>query len=233
MNNDHSRVAELEAALASEREERISLERQLESLVAERELILHEVHHRIKNNMSTIVNLLSMQADSLRDRTSADILRQAASRIKSMGVLYDKLYRSDKITDLSLRNYLPSLAEEVISLVPSGDHVTLKTSVEDIAIDAQRLSSLGIVANELIFNSLKHAFPDGRAGTITVAARRDGNEAVVLFADDGVGIPEGYDASSGAHFGLSLVAGLVAQIGGKIKLSREGGTSYEIRFPIE
>jgi two-component sensor histidine kinase len=66
-----------------------------------------------------------------------------------------------------------------------------------------------------------------------VAARRDGNEAVVLFADDGVGIPEGYDASSGAHFGLSLVAGLVAQIGGTIELSREGGTSYEIRFPIE
>ena len=159
-------------------------------------------------------------------------LQNAIGRVKSMGLLYDRLYRSDDLNAMSLRKYLPPLIDEIMSVFPDRYRIDLDIDVADMSIDVQKLSCLGMIINELVFNAMKYAFIGRETGTITVDAFRTGDRATIIFADDGCGIPDSVNIKSPESFGLRLVVGLTAQMGGKLSLRVEGGTRYTLEFDI-
>jgi two-component sensor histidine kinase len=230
-----ARTEELRAsneALSAEIGERRQAEESVRKLLDEKELILKEAHHRVKNNMSTMAALLRLQSSAQKDQAAGTVLQNSASRLESMMVLYDKLYRSDNAFAISLKDYLPSLAEEIVAIVPGNASITLDNQVEDIVIGVKTLSVLGIIMNELITNSLKHAFAGRAEGRISLAAWRSDGRVCLRLEDDGVGLPASAGDSSG--FGMRLVEMLVRQIDGTLEIEAGGGgTRVSIELPRE
>jgi PAS domain S-box-containing protein len=205
-------------------------EEKIGSLLAEKELILREVHHRIKNNMTTMVSLLSLQADMVPDPQASAALQDAKGRLQSMGVLYEKLYRSDDVHALSARDYLVALAREIIALFPNSRGVRLEESVEDFPVGVKQLSLVGIIVNEVLTNTLRHAFLGREGGVITLAASARDGHVRFLLGDDGAGMPESVAFPDARSFGLQLVSMLSQQLGGSIRLERDGGTRFILEF---
>jgi PAS domain S-box-containing protein len=204
--------------------ERKLAEEKIKALLAERELTLKEVHHRIKNNMSTIASLLSIQAQTLTESMAVRALEDAKSRVKSMMVLYDKLYRASGTGVISLQKYIPALLDEIIGNFANSRMVHVKTEIQDIIMDARTLQPLGIILNELVTNVMKYAFPERNDGTIQVSARYSGSAVQIIVEDDGIGIPEYIDFDKSTGFGLQLVDALVLQLKGTIHIQRNMGT---------
>ena len=196
----------------------------------ELQLVLKEVHHRIKNNMNTMVSLLSLQADSLDDATAVAALTEAGERLQSMGLLYDKLYRSADFSELSLRDYLPALVDDVLANFPRSANLSVEKAVDDIRLDAKRLQPVGLIVNELLTNAMKYAFSGRSGGQIAVTARLDGGLVRVTVADDGPGLPPGGDFQRSTGFGLMLVKALAEQLNGNIYLEPGVGTRVALEF---
>jgi two-component sensor histidine kinase len=209
-------------------EQRKQAEEKIRNLLAEKEMILTEVHHRVKNNMNTMGALLRLQSNTQGSPETKNFLEDAAGRLNSMMVLYDKLYRSDNFGKLSLKVYVPSLIEEIVSIFPRS--VKTELQIEDILIDIKLLSSLGILLNELITNSMKHAFNNSDSGLITVSASRKDNVIAVLYGDNGIGLPESVTLESSTGFGMQLIGFLLHQINGTIRIERNHGTRFIIEF---
>ncbi|HUW42035.1 MAG TPA: PAS domain S-box protein [Rectinemataceae bacterium] len=210
--------------------ERKQKEATIAALLEEKDLILKEVHHRVKNNMGTIQSLLTLQAGSLKDGCAVSSLEDAAERVQSMMVLYDKLYQSSSFTSLSAREYLPALVEQVIGNFPSERRVRIETEVEDFSLSSKLLQPLGIIVNELVTNAMKYAFVGRREGTISLSASLAGSRVAILFADDGVGFPEAVGLENSQGFGLMLVHALTEQLRGSIRMERGKGTRFLIEF---
>jgi len=219
------------AAISANAFQRRAAEEKVASLLREKDALLREVHHRIKNNLNTASSLLSIQARACEEGQASDALHDAMGRLQSMSNLYDKLYRSDDLRDMSLAAYLPSLAAEIVALFPNRDSVELRTEVEDLVIDVKRLSPLGILVYELVSNAMKHAFPDGRRGGIRIVAKEKGGRLVIVIEDDGMGLPPGLDLESSKGFGLGLARMLAEQLEGKLRVERGKGTRYVLELP--
>lgn len=205
-------------------------EKKIKTLLAEKELILKEVHHRIKNNMNTIYGLLTLQALSITDEATVTSLTDAGNRVRSMMHLYDKLYKNDDVTALSIKKYLPTLIEEIISNFQSKEEVTLDIHIDKIILPTTTLQPLGIIVNELLTNIMKYAFKGKTAGVISVSAKLTGNLITLIIADNGNGIPESVSFDKSSGFGLVLVKGLTHQLGGNIRLERGQGTKFILEF---
>ncbi len=208
-------------------------EEQVRNLLEEKDLMLREVHHRIKNFMSTMGSLLFLHAQNLEDPRAVHALEDAQSRLESMAVLYDKLYRSGSAQALSLRVYLPALVEGVVSLFPGAHRVRVVMELEDLVLPAHLLSSLGILVNELVTNAMKYAFVGRPEGTLQVIARRGAaeNSVVLTVGDDGVGLPPDLDMAHPSGFGWRLVTILTQQIHGVVHVDRRNGTEISLAFP--
>jgi PAS domain S-box-containing protein len=208
-------------------------EDKINRLLAEKELILKEVHHRIKNNMNTIYSILSLQAGALRDPVSITALEDAGSRVQSMMVLYDKLYRSSAFSELSIAEYLPSLIDEIVSGFSNAPSVRVETRIDDIVLEAGMLQPLGIIVNELLTNIMKYAFAGRSDGRILVTASiGDDDRLFITIADDGNGMPESIDFENSPGFGLLLVKTLAKQMKATIGIERGNGTKIIIAIPI-
>jgi len=207
-------------------------ERRVATLLREKELLLAEVHHRIKNNMNSVISLLSIHADSVADPDAAEALRDAQGRLHSMGVLYDKLYRTEDLRELSLAEYVPALAREIVDLFPAGPSVAVETRVDDIKVPVKVLSSLGIILNELITNSMKYAFSGRPSGTISISASRRGRRVRITVSDDGCGFAPLVDFSASPGFGLRLVYILAEQIGAEVRMARGAGARFIIDLDL-
>jgi len=206
-------------------------EEKVKVLLAEKELLLKEVHHRVKNNMSTMTSMLSLQSDTTRDVVAAQVLRDAEARLHSMGLLYDKLYCAESFSEMSMSNYIPALVEEVVGMFPNCGSVRVETEVADVKLGVKESSALGMLVNELITNSMKYAFAGREKGRIRVRASLEGGRVLVVAEDDGVGIPEGIGLDKPNGFGLQLVDMLTRQLGGTARFERVGGTRFLIDFP--
>lgn len=212
--------------------ERILAEKSIRRLLEEKELILKEVHHRIKNNMASVMGLLSMHADSRRNPEAAAVLEDAIGRVHSMSLLYDKLYRSASFTDMNLRDYLPALVEQIVGNFPNAETVRVETRVGDFRLGARQVQNLGIIVNELITNSMKYAFAGRAGGLISVSASLDDGKVLLKVADDGVAgeAAEGHGDDTG--FGQVLVENLTRQLGGAFSVDRSAGTAYSFSIPL-
>lgn len=159
-----------------------------------------------------------------------DALSQAQSRVESMMVLYDRLYRSDDFNALSIKDYLPPLLDQIVGVFPATCSVRVRTDLEDITLDSKTLSSLGIIVNELATNAMKYAFIGRSAGTICVAAKGEHGLVVLTFEDDGIGVPEGWKLEDSTGFGIQLVCLLIQQLKGSIAVDGGQGTRYTMKF---
>jgi len=205
-------------------------EEKIKALLVEKELMLREVHHRIKNNMNAINGFLALQAAGAKDPAIVEALDDAGSRIQSMMVLYDKLYSSTDYTEVSVKEYIPALVKQIVSNFPNKELVSIETDIEDFYIDSKRLSTIGIIINELMTNIMKYAFAGRATGLITVELFQRNNKVLLMLEDDGNGIPKSIDFQSSTGFGLMLIELLTKQIGGSINIERENGTKIILEF---
>jgi PAS domain S-box-containing protein len=205
-------------------------EEKIQKLLVERELTLKEVHHRIKNNMNTIASLLSIQAQSLKEPAAVSALQDAKSRVKSMMLLYDKLFQASGSGVVSLRSYIPALTDEIVRNFSTSARFKVETRLDDIRLDAHTLQPLGIILNELITNICKYAFPEQKSGTIKVSASKQGEGVQIIIDDNGIGIPDYIDFDRSTGFGLQLVQALTLQLNGSIRIVRDKGTKVVLEF---
>ena len=194
----------------------------------QKELLLREVLHRTKNNMSTIASMLTLQAEMVRETTAKEALEDARNRVHSMQLLYEKLHTPEEIGEMSIRDYLPPLAYDIVDLFPPAKNVMVNTEIEEFTLPAKKLSALGIIANELITNAMKYAFEGRDDGMITVAGQKRGDEVTIVVEDNGNGMP---DLSGVEGFGFSLVDSLVQQLNGELIVEHDGGTRFILTFP--
>ena len=212
--------------------ERKQSEEKIHSLLKEKELILKEVHHRIKNNMNTIISLLRLQANTPKNASAKEILLDAASRVYSMQILYDKLYQSENKNQISIKEYFTFLINEIIDIFPQKEYVKIESRIEDIILNTKILSPLGIILNELITNAMKHAFTGCNNGLLTITTFEKEDTICIIFEDNGIGIPESISLRNSAGFGLQLIDLLADQINASIHIERVQGTKFVIEFKI-
>lgn len=207
-------------------------EEDIQIFLSEKELLLKEVHHRIKNNMNTIYGLLMLQTETINEPAAIDALRDAGSRVHSMMLLYDKLYRSHDFAVLSVQTYISSLADEIVANFPNCNTVKIEKEIHDFTLDVKHLQPLGIIINELLTNIMKYAFARRSNGIIQVSVSLESDTVTVSVRDNGTGIPESVDFNNSRGFGLMLVQLLTKQLKGKVRIERGNGTSVILDFPV-
>jgi PAS domain S-box-containing protein len=209
-------------------------EAQIRASLQEKENLLREIHHRVKNNMQVVSALLVLQSKKTKDRKILEMFRDSEHRIKTMALIHENLYQSRSFGTIDLAEYLTRLIQYLFrSYEEHSAGVTLEMDVPDISLDIDTALPCSLIINELVSNSLKYAFPGGRKGKICIGVRReDGKGFVMEIRDNGVGLPSGLDLEKTETLGLRLVHGLaVNQLGGSIEVGKGKGTSFIIRFP--
>ena len=205
---------------------------EIEKKNGELAMILKEVHHRIKNNMSSIVSLLSLHASLLKEPQAIEALEDAQSRVQSMMILYDRLYRSSNFISARVKDYLPSLVEEIADNFHDRSRMHIETEVEDFELDTISLLPLGIIVNELLTNIMKYAFKGRDSGQIKLSTSLMEDAVVRMeIQDDGIGIPENINFKNSTGFGLMLIDNLTQQLKGSIRIERGIGTRIVLEFP--
>jgi two-component sensor histidine kinase len=207
-------------------------EEALRASLHEKEILLKEIHHRVKNNMQVISSLLSLQSRHLTDKAAIEMFRESQQRIRSMALVHEKLYQSKDLSRIDFSKYIESLIMFLFhSYRVNSDLVRMKTEVRNVLLDINSAIPCGLIINELVMNALKHAFPGGRKGEIIVSLRPSGDDRFILsVSDDGVGFPAGLDFHKTETLGMQLVTMLVDQLDGTISLERKRGTRFEVVF---
>jgi len=206
---------------------------QLRKSLEEKEMLLKEIHHRVKNNLMVISSLLSLQSRYIKDKAALAVFKESQHRARSMALIHKMLYQSTDLKCIDFGDYIKTLTTELFRTYVTGDNIQLNMQVGKILLDINTAIPLGLIVNELISNSLKHAFPDNTQGEITVKFRKEGDEFHFTVADTGVGFPEDLDFTKTRSLGMRLVNTLVDQMNGTIELDRTKGTCFLIRFTEE
>jgi len=231
MRNDKGEVTGI-CGIARDITERKKMEEALRLSLQEKDILLKELHHRAKNNMQIISSILNLQAGSVKDPVALECLRKSQTRIRSMALVHEKLYRSMDFARINFGEYLRSLASAVFqSCRIDSSRVKLDFKAEDVFLDINTAIPCGLMANELIVNALKYAFPDGRSGEVRIRLSSLGQDNYrIVISDNGVGIPKNIDFRNTESLGMQLVTLLVGQLDGTIVLQRKGGTTFDIVF---
>jgi PAS domain S-box-containing protein len=212
--------------------ERKKAEEKIRASLNEKELLLKEIHHRVKNNLQIIISLLNLQSQTLADPKVQEVLKDSQERIRAMALIHEKLYKSTDLATIEFSDYVRNLVDRLLrtyAMRPGA--VSLKLELEDIRLGIDEAIPCGLIVNELVTNSLVHAFLGDREGKILVTLRPEGgNMGYLVVADDGVGLPEGLDFRHTTSLGLQVVCTLVDQLDGSIELDRSKGTEFRIRF---
>jgi len=209
-------------------------EEKILSLLNEKDLLLKEVHHRVKNNMGSIAALLYLQMDSMANPDAVNAIQDARGRVISMMGIYDILYRSGEYRSVAARAYFSDLIEKISSTYITSSRIKIESEIDEMILDSSTLFPVGMIVNELLTNALKYAFPGGKAGMINVRImKKDENHIEISIRDNGAGLPDALEISSSRGFGLTLVRMMIQQIKGSIKINRINGTEFRINFPVE
>ncbi|MBF0605973.1 MAG: histidine kinase dimerization/phosphoacceptor domain -containing protein [Candidatus Magnetobacterium sp. LHC-1] len=230
------RTAELAKAnesLMIEIAQRKDMEKQIIRSLDEKVELLKEVHHRVKNNMQIICSLLMLQSSYIEDDKYKDMFRDSLNRIRSMALLHEKLCQSPDLANINIQAYILGLTNTIFSAYKvSNSVITLELDVDDIPFNIDTAMSCGLILTELISNSLRHAFPDNRQGTLKIALHRHVNGNFKLTVkDDGIGIPQGFDIREPNSLGLHLAVSMVEnKFNGQIELKNNDGTEFCIIF---
>ena len=207
------------------------VENQLKSSLEEKEVLLREIHHRVKNNMQIISSLLNLQSRYLNDEKTVNVLNESRNRVKSMAMVHEELYRSHDLSKIDFADYIQRLLSGLFSSYGVDKNVIKpEINVENVLLNINMAVPCGLIINELVSNSLKHAFLQGQNGKISIKFHPNGEKYVLKVADNGAGFPENIDFENTKTLGLQLVNTLVKQLSGSIDICRSSGTSFKIIF---
>jgi two-component sensor histidine kinase len=214
--------------------ERRRAEKQIEASLKEKEVLLQEIHHRVKNNLQVISSLLNLQSGYVEDQQTLEIFQDSQNRVRSMALIHEKLYQTENLARIEFAEYIGELTSYLFRSHPIGSQgINLNIETDNVFLDIDTAVPCGIILNELVSNSLKHAFPGNRTGQIRVELRTDEKDQLILIvADNGVGLPETLDLGNTPSLGLQLVNSLASQIDGTIELGRHNGTEFKITFAV-
>jgi two-component sensor histidine kinase/PAS domain-containing protein len=227
-------LSESNQALRAEIGERKRVEEALQGSLREKEVLLKEIHHRVKNNLQVITSLLRLPLRDITDRHAVTVLMETFDRVKSIALIHEILHKSDDISRLPLSQYIRSLIENLVSSQGAGARdIVVSTEAEDVRMDIDTGIVCGLLINELVSNSFRHAFPEGRKGKIWVRLSASDDKTILTVGDDGVGIPEGLDPYRADSLGLKIVNTLTRQLDGKVELDRSHGTEFRISFSAQ
>ena len=230
IKNNEDKVIEVSGIAFDITENKKNEERITQSL-QEKEVLLKEVHHRVKNNMQVISSILNLQSSYVKDEYALNLLKECQNRIKSMAFIHESLYRTKNFEAVNFSEYLTTLSKNLVqTYVVSSKKVKLMLTLEELSLNLDASISCGLIINEIISNSLKYAFPNNRDGIIFVTLKSKNNRVIIEAGDNGVGIPKQIDIKQTDTLGLQLVDTLVEQIGGKLTLERNKGTKFIIEF---
>ena len=209
------------------------LTQQLQTSLKEKEVLIKEIHHRVKNNLQIVYSLLRLQYRQTKDPQVMGILIESQNRIKSIALIHEKLYRSEDLAKINFAQYIPSLVSHLFSSYKiDSNTITLENSIEPIFLDIDRAIPCGMVVNELVSNALKYAFPHDYEGKININMyANDSSEITLIIKDNGIGIPPDFDLEQSESLGLQLVQDFIAQLEGTIELDRSQGITFRITFP--
>lgn len=205
-------------------------QKSLEENLAAKELLLREIHHRVKNNLQVIASLTHLREMEVDDEKTRDVLAGLIAQIKSMAMVHEALYQTENLQGVSAKEYFERFArfmEQTYSYI--GSPVSLEVSAEDCLVDVEQLSYLAMIATELVSNAYKHAFPDNRSGFIRISFFLDGKDSVMSVEDNGVGVHEAVEPGSG--LGLEIVEALARQLGAQLEKACDPGTKITLRMP--
>jgi PAS domain S-box-containing protein len=208
------------------------VEEMLKASLMEKDILLHEIHHRVKNNLQVISSLLKLQSANISDKRVQEIFRDAQSRVLTMSLVHDKLYKSENFSSINISGYVHDLITSIESShnIDNGK-IQIKINVQPLSINLDTMIPVGLIINELVTNSLKHAFPDGKKGSIEILFRKEDDEKLLLCVNDnGIGIPEDIDIANITSLGLRLVQTLTTQINGNLSIQNKDGSRFCIAF---
>ncbi|MFH2132485.1 MAG: PAS domain S-box protein, partial [bacterium] len=211
-------------------------EKKIKASLQEKEILLKEIHHRVKNNMAVIGSLLKLQANGIEDDRIRQALKESQNRIYAMATVHEVLYGSENLSHIELKPYLDKISKTLLhTYAIDPGLVTLRIESDDIRLSLGELSPLGLVVNELLSNALKYAFPDQRQGWIEVIVRKgESRELELTVRDNGVGMPDNIDWRHSSTLGLQLVTSIVEnQLDGSVQMEHSNGTIFTIRFKTE
>lgn len=214
--------------------DRWQAEERLKASLRDKEVLLREIHHRVKNNLQIISSLVSLQADGLADEPSRAMFADVRDRVYSMALVHERLYAAESLAELDFAEYTSSLMDYLLRSHGGAANVKLTLAVQSITLPVGAAVHCGLMLNELVSNALKHAFPAGRHGEIVVGLDRDAVSGTLSLyvRDSGVGLPEGLDWRSAKSLGLRLVQMLARQLGGSVEVQRSPGTEFRVKFAI-
>lgn len=212
--------------------ERTTFENQLRASLQEKEVLLREIHHRVKNNLQVISSLLNLQVSTEASPATRRGLMESQSRIQSMALVHQLLYESRDLGHIDFTEYLRTLSIRLLGTYNIGPkRIDVRVQGEPLLLEIDRAISCGLIVNELVANAMEHAFPDERSGHIYIGVERDGARVVLTVRDDGVGIPPRFTLERVQSFGLQIARTLTTQLEGTIDVRREAGTFVQIAFP--
>jgi PAS domain S-box-containing protein len=213
---------------------RKQMEAQLQASLSEKEVLLREVHHRVKNNLQVISSLLDLQAETVADPQVQALFEESQQRIRTIALIHENLHQSTDLTRVDSAVYFRQLATQLFEAYGAPPHrIALRLDVAEVALEVQTAITCGLILQELLSNCLKHAFPAGRAGEVHIALQVDpAGQAILSIRDTGAGFPEGLDFRHTDSLGLQLVCLLTEQLGGTITLTHQGGTQWTLTLPV-
>ena len=213
-----------------DRMERRKMEEAISASLKEKEILLKEIHHRVKNNLQVMSSLLNLQTQYLSDPKAREVFKESIGRVKTMALIHDKLYRSENLSRIYFPAYVNDLVGDLINTYALGKGIELSLDVDPVSFDIDTAIPLGLIINELVSNALKHSFQRMVGGTINVNLKSESTGATLVVSDTGVGFPESLDFRNTSSLGMQLVVTLVEQLDGTIDLIRDKGTEFRIVF---
>jgi len=207
----------------------VEYKEELENSLEEKEILLREIHHRVRNNLQIISSLISLQSNRSDDEETLHLFRKTRNRIQSMALVHEKLYQSRDFTRINLAEYIQDLVVNVLrSYEDSRERITLEMDCEPVWININTAIPCALIINELVTNSVKHAFPHDKTGKIIIRLQERDGQIIITCTDTGVGLPQDINLRDTSTLGLKLVQALTEQLKGKIKILTTEGTSFEI-----
>ena len=207
--------------------------KELKESLEEKEILLKEIHHRVKNNLAIMSGLFELQLDGTENEATKEALRNSQSRLKSMALVHDKLYNTSNLTEIEMSHYIRELVKSLHNTFTGPDQdIALEYNFDDVRLDIDQAIPCGLLINEIVVNAFKHGFQNQESGVIEVSMKRHNGMAELVIADDGSGIPEDFDISKSSSLGMMLIETFKNQLGAELEVDTGSGTRFTFSFAV-
>ena len=209
-----------------------NLQKQIEASLKEKDVLIKEIHHRVKNNLQIIISLLNLQSGYIKDEFTLKAVKDGQNRVRSMALVHEKFYQAEELSEINFNEYLEKLCQYLFqSYGDKSDRIELTVTGDQILLDMDTAMPCGLLVNEIVSNAYKYAFPGNIKGFINLSLSKESGAVILKLHDNGIGLPPDFNLQSAESLGMQLIQALTNQLDGELVFSKENGTTFEIKFP--